>query len=353
MEWKLGKTLSREIKVRYPAGRGSMVLRSELDWNRDILPERTEEDGNLTVFRLECDRPFVYLKPCLRTPDGQIFWAQGSNLLAIMTDPGRRVAHPNFFSAGPGSFSDLIEVASTHLNRTVKVRAYLPAGYHENHLARYRLCLMQDGQNLFMPEEAFMGSPWDVDRTLAELDTMNAIDNFVVVGIHSADRMYEYTNPGYEHYGRFLVEELLPSLRSRLRTRDSRFETLVMGSSLGGVVSFYLAYEYPEHFAGAACLSSTFTFRDDLLDRVYTEGYKSVAFYLDSGWPGDNYEVTLAMATGLLENGWKLGQDMQHFTFPKARHNEGDWGSRLHLPAQMFARSLRDVQVARHGRSLK
>lgn len=353
MEWKLNKKLRREVKIRYPAGRGKMVLRTELNWNKDIQPSRIEEDGNLSVFEIESNRPFVYLKACLKTPDGQLFWAEGANILAIMTDPGHRVAHPNFFSAGPGSFSDLIEIKSRHLNRTVKVRAYLPPGYHENSLTRYRVCLMQDGQNLFMPEEAFMGSPWDVDETLAQLDTMNAIDNFLVVGVHSADRMHEYTQPGYEAYGRFTVEELLPQIRTRLRTRDSRFETMVMGSSLGGVVSFYLAYQYPEHFAGAACLSSTFTFRDNLLDRVYAEGYKSVGFYLDSGWPGDNYEVTLAMATGLLENGWRLGVDLQHFTFPNARHNESAWGSRLHLPAQMFARALRDVQIARHGRALK
>ena len=44
-----------------------------------------------------------------------------------------------------------------------------------------------------------------------------------------------------------------------------------MGSSLGGVVSFYLGWQWPEVFGKVACLSSTFTFQDDLLERVLAE----------------------------------------------------------------------------------
>ena len=354
MEWKLGRMLRREVRVRYPAGRGHLVLRCELDWERDIEPVAMEEDGNLSVFHLESDRPFLYLKPILKTPDGKLFWSTGANILALMSEPGLRVAHPTFFTqGGEGSFLDPYQFFSRHVNRDVRVRVYLPPSYHENHLCRYRVAIMQDGQNLFFPEESFLGSPWNVDDTLAQLNIMNAIDNFIVVGIHSADRMYEYTKPGYEGYGRCVVEEVLPWVRTHLRTRENRFDTMVLGSSLGGVVSFYLAWQYPEVFAGAACMSSTFTFRDDLMDRVYGEEKKPVAFYLDSGWPGDNYEVTLAMATALIQRGWRLGLDLQHFTFPEERHNESAWGRRLHLPTQIFARTLRDLNQAVHGRNLE
>ena len=33
-----------------------------------------------------------------------------------------------------------------------------------------------------------------------------------------------------------------------------------------------------------------------LIERVLTEPKRTAKFYLDSGWPGDNYEVNLAMA---------------------------------------------------------
>jgi hypothetical protein len=59
-------------------------------------------------------------------------------------------------------------------------------------------------------------------------------------------------------------------------------------------------------------------------------------FYLDSGWPEDNYEVTLAMAMALYQRGLTPGKDFLHLVFPNAVHDEKAWGDRLHLPLQLF-----------------
>jgi hypothetical protein len=40
---------------------------------------------------------------------------------------------------------------------------------------------------------------------------------------------------------------------------------------------------WPEVFGKVACLLSTFTFRDDLLERVSTEQKRPLQIYLDSG----------------------------------------------------------------------
>lgn len=349
MHWKLARPLRREFKVRYPLESGRIVLRTDQDWGRDLEADRIEEDGATHVFVLESESPFHYVKPCLRRTSGEIHWAVGSNSLVLMTEPGARASHPHFFSGGLGTFTNVREMESRHLARHMRMRAYLPPGYEENTLCRYRVAYMQDGQNLFFPDEAFLGEPWDVDETLGQLNDMNAIDDFIVVALYSQDRMQDYTLPGYEAYGKAVVEEVLPHVDLRLRTRGTRYDTVVMGSSLGGVVSFYLAWQYPEKFVGAACMSSTFTFQDDLMDRVYSEPKRPVAFYLDSGWPGDNYEVTLAMATALIQRGWTLGAGLFHYSFPLEGHSEKAWGRRLHLPTQLFAGGLRDYNIAKHG----
>jgi len=108
------------------------------------------------------------------------------------------------------------------------------------------------------------------------------------------------------------------------------------GSSLGGVVSFYTVWQHPEVFGGAVCMSSTFSHKDDLLERVLSEPKRKIGFYLDSGWPGDNYEVTVAMALGLVSRGWRYGRDLLYLCFPHAAHDEKAWGMRLHLPMQLF-----------------
>ena len=113
--------------------------------------------------------------------------------------------------------------------------------------------------------------------------------------------------------------------------------TGVMGSSLGGVVSFYMGWQWPQVFGNVGCLSSTFTHKDNLVERVLQEERRDVRFYLDSGWPGDNYEVGLAMAMALAERGYRYGLDFMYFPFPNAQHSEMDWGQRLHVPFQFFA----------------
>ena len=74
---------------------------------------------------------------------------------------------------------------------------------------------MQDGQNLFFPAEAFLGHDWAVDKTGDVLRAMNAVEDFIVLGIYSSDRMSEYTKPGYEWYARSLVEEVVPEVERR------------------------------------------------------------------------------------------------------------------------------------------
>jgi len=199
---------------------------------------------------------------------------------------------------------------------------------------------MQDGQNLFFPDEAFLGSDWKVDQTSYTLRAMSAMEDLVIIGVHSGDRMGEYTRPGYEAYARSLAEEIVPEAQRLLRVGNSRRSRSVWGSSLGGVVSFYCVWQYPEVFGAGVCMSSTFSHKDDLIERVLSEPARDVGFYLDSGWPGDNYEVTMAMATALISRGWRYGHNLLHFSFPLAEHDEAAWGLRLHLPMQFLNGSV-------------
>ena len=149
---------------------------------------------------------------------------------------------------------------------------------------------------------------------------MQAIEDFIIVGVYSGERREEeYTKPGYEAYARSIVEELVPAEQLFLRTTGNRLDRTMWGSSLGGVVSFYTVWQYPEVFGAAVCMSSTFSHKDDLLERVLSEPKRNVGFYLDSGWPGDNYEVTVAMALALVSKGWRYGRDLLYSMFSARR----------------------------------
>jgi predicted alpha/beta superfamily hydrolase len=334
--YKTETLLRRQLRVRYPVEKGSrIVLRTEMDWDKNVEPESVSDDGQTSIFTLECKKPFLYFKVLLQT-GSQYQWSVGENLLALMTQQTTNDVYPFFRSPETGSFTDVLEFDSPILDRKHLLRVYVPPGYYENTLQSYPILYMQDGKNLFFPEEAFLGSEWGVDDSLSQLNRMTAIDRVIVVGIWSHDRFLDYTKPGYEKYGRAVVGEIIPVAKKRLRLLGGPKETGVMGSSLGGVVSFYMAWQFPKIIGVAFCLSSTFSYQDDLIDRVLSEKMPTSKFYLDSGWPEDNYEVTLAMAMALYQRGWIAGKNFLHVVFPMALHDEKSWGDRLHLPLQLF-----------------
>jgi enterochelin esterase-like enzyme len=327
------------VAVHYPLARGRLALRAETDWDRDIEPVRSEPARGRFEFRLRADAPFLYYKPVVHDEAG-IHWALGENSLCLTDAATPTVVHPHFFEEPGCTECTLAERRSRETaGDGYRFRVFLPPGYHENTLARYPVAWMQDGQNLFFPEESFGGAHWRVRETLAVLDSMSLIRKAIVVGVYPRDRTRDYTRPGYEAYARFLVRELKPWIDATYRTLTVPQETAVLGSSLGGVVSFYLAWEHPETFGMAACLSSTFGWRDDLMGRVASEARRPVRFYLDSGWPGDNYEVTRGMRDRLAARGYQSGRDLFYLAYPEARHDERAWGGRLHVPFQwLFGR---------------
>jgi predicted alpha/beta superfamily hydrolase len=324
------------LRVHYPADLDHMVLRTDANWDLDIKPSLVDSMQSFAEFDLELSHPFRYFKPCQLMPSG-VQWATGPNRLIVATREEVQDVFPAFHSSSKGRITDIITLPSNILNRKHSLRVYLPAGYDENTCRQLPVMYMQDGRNLFFPQEAFMGQDWGVEDSLALLNGMNAIQQMMIVGICSADRMNEYTSPGYEHYGRSVVEEIKPYIDAHFRTRPGPQTTGVMGSSLGGVVSFYMGWQWPAVFGNVGSLSGTFTFKDNLIERVLHEERRDVRFYIDTGWPGDNYEVGLAMATALAERGYRYGHDFLYFAFPNAEHSERDWGQRLHLPFQFFA----------------
>jgi predicted alpha/beta superfamily hydrolase len=318
------------LQVRYPVGDDALVVRTSRDWDHEIVPVSSTPQG--AIFEVEFDEPFIALKPCLRRA-GEIHWSVGDDYVLSAHDPDPEI-WPAFFVAPHGEVSSLLTFDGD--GRSHAVRVYTPPGYSENSLRRYPVLYMQDGKNLFFPEEAFGGQEWRVDETMDRLDQMNSLRKVIVVGVAPSDRMIDYTSPGYEAYATFLTETIKPAIDAQYRTRPGPEHTVVSGSSLGGVVSLYLAWRHSSVFGSAMCLSSTFGYKDDLFARIETEPRPPIRVYLDSGWPRDNYDSTNAMRDLLVARGFTLGIDLLAFSFPDGKHTESSWADRLHVPFQFF-----------------
>ncbi len=330
------------IQVIYPLSRGRMVLRTEPDWDRDIEPVETEL-GHRFNFDVVFHRPHLHFKPCVRD-GGELYWAEGANRLALLTVDEPSDTYPHFYAGRIGRITETREFPSSILERPHRFRVYLPAGYEENYLKRYPVLYIQDGKSLFFSPAEPDDVEWMTEETRGVLDSMNLIDRTIIVGIHAGDRFQDYTRPGYQVYGRSVVTELKPWIDRCFRTLSGPRHTAVMGSDLGGVASFFMAWEWPGVFGNAGCLSSRFSFRDDLIERVRHEPRRpreGVRIYLDSGWPGESYESTLSLANALVERGFKLGREVMYLAFPGAAQNDGSWAARCHLPLQLFSGKVR------------
>lgn len=309
-----------------------MTLRAGPDWEEPI--EGSVVDDGRTVFQFESEERFVHFKPML-VRDGKSFWSVGTNYLVTSAT---RTIYPHFFSEQKGSLGDVFSVERENA-QPHRVRVYYPPGYEENTLKRYPTLYMHDAQNLFVPEESFLGASMKVDETLELLDAMNVVDKVVVVAVYPNDRALEYTKRGYVPYGSFLARTLKPLIDQRVRTLATPESTAVMGASLGGVVSLHVLLAHRDAFGMCGCLSSTFGHDDDLFDRVAQaslSSLKGARIYLDSGWPADNFDPTRAMRDLLRLGGLHFGRDYLYFAHPNHVHNERFWATRSHIPFQFF-----------------
>jgi predicted alpha/beta superfamily hydrolase len=167
----------------------------------------------------------------------------------------------------PGRIERIPGFASAILGNTREVTVYLPAGYDEREDVRYPVLYMQDGQNLFDPHRAYVpGNHWQLQEAADVAIGERKVRPVIIVGVDHAGpaRIDEYTpvkdarhNGGGRaaDYARFLIEELKPAIDARFRTLPDAENTGVGGSSLGGLISLYLALKHPDVFRRAAVMS--------------------------------------------------------------------------------------------------
>ena len=230
------------------------------------------------------------------------------------------------------------------------ILVYLPPGYETEKKRRYPVLYLHDGQNLFDGATSFIkGAEWQMDETAEALIAEKAVEPLIIVGIYNAgkDRIDEYTptpDPKYkggkaDAYGRMLVEELKPFIDAHYRTLRGAKQTGLGGSSLGGLVSLYLALKYPTVFGKVAVFSPSVWWdkRVILREVEILKKRPRLRIWLDTGTKEGRDETEAAETTAdarrlrdaLKEKGWKEGKDLQYFEAVGAEHNERAWQQRV------------------------
>jgi predicted alpha/beta superfamily hydrolase len=210
-------------------------------------------------------------------------------------------------------FADNFEIPK--LKRTRKISIYLPPDY-QNSKKSYPVLYMHDGQNVFDLSTSYAGE-WEVDETLNRLSSEIGLNLIVVAIDHGNEkRMSEYTPWGNKKnvmaegkdYIDFIANTLKPTIDKTFRTKTNAKNTVIMGSSLGGLISHYAGLKYPNVFGKVGVFSPSFWYVSDSFD--FTQKHSKLKhlkmYYLVGGKEGEDMVASVDKMVQLMKaNGFR------------------------------------------------
>ncbi len=279
-------------------------------------------------------------------------------------------------AAPTGTLEKLMNFSSENIApRNVEV--WLPENYDPSQ--KYAVIYMHDGQMLFDSTTTWNRQEWGADEVAASLIAANKIRPCIIVGIWNRDkfRYSEYfpekaleglskrkrdkiirksmmSKALGDEYLRFIVSELKPFIDSKYSTYTDRENTVIMGASMGGLISLYALCEYPEVFGGAGCLSTHLPMKGvNFLTRNDNRVARAFRNYLKASLPSPEdhriyfdygtetldkwYEPYQEKVDAVVAEAWyESGNQWTTLKFEGDDHSEKSWSKRLHLPLQFL-----------------
>lgn len=309
--------------------------------------------------------------------------------LALAIPPAAQAAPPAHSTTATGHFLDYAGIKASGLPDQ-KLTIWLPPGY-ESSTRRYRVLYMHDGHNLFDLAKSNFNKVWRADKAMLAVARRTRTEPHIIVGIWApgVDRYRQYLpRPIYDaaspalraqmdrlaggpivsdSYLHWIANGLKPWVDAHFRTLTGPHDTMIAGSSMGGLMSCYAFMARPDIFGQAACVSSHWP----SVDPREAEATNSELQILLANWfrqslgvPGarrlwmDHGTATLdafyapyqAMVdTQVRANGWQEGRDFESRVYDGAEHDEDAWAARL---PEIFGWLLRSKaeQTERHRR---
>jgi predicted alpha/beta superfamily hydrolase len=246
---------------------------------------------------------------------------------------------------------------SKELDNYRNIRIYLPYSYDTCLDRYYPVLYMHDGQNLFESSDSVYHASWNVHQTVDKLIKEGKLREIIVVGIdNNTNRAGEYCHymPEFRTLGRmgyrkceskkeargilyeeFIINSLKPYIDDHFRTLKEREHTALMGSSLGGLVTYNIGFRHPEVFGKLGILSPAFNWAD--FNQVLGVQREPLKIWMDTG-EGEAYYVenTRRVVNALLDKGFVPGKEIAYYQVPDAIHNEDSWSKRINLPLLFF-----------------
>ena len=217
------------------------------------------------------------------------------------------------------------------LNRTRRIWIYLPEDYSKNKKS-YPVMYMHDGQNLFDTYTSGFGE-WGVDECLDSLIKAGK-QACIVVGIDNGpQRVNEYNPYDFQQFGKgeggqyieFLTQTLKPFIDGKYRTLSSRENTIIAGSSMGGLISYYAMLKQAAVFGKGGIFSPAFWTAPAIksLTDSFAGKISGKFFFYMGGMEGGSYIKDMQDVQEVL--GEKSASMIYSVIDAESSHNEKAW----------------------------
>ncbi|MBK8374338.1 alpha/beta hydrolase [Sphingorhabdus sp.] len=272
-------------------------------------------------------------------------------------------------AADKGRFVEYEHVAATGLTEQ-RLTIWLPPGY-DRATRRYPVVYMHDAQNLFDPTKSGFNKVWAADKAMLAVMATGKVEPHIIVGIWApgAARYRQYlpldvylATPAElrtqmdamaggpiasEAYLTWLSGPLKRWVDRKFRTKTSRDDTTIIGSSMGGLMSCYAFLKRPRVYGRAGCVSSHWPAIDPRTVDIQNPAMTAIWdhwFASHLGTPNgrrlwmDHGTETLdafyapyqqVVDTRLAVSGWQKGTDWESRVYAGAAHEENSWATRL------------------------
>lgn len=255
--------------------------------------------------------------------------------------------------------SKIITILNFHakkLNNNRDIYVYLPPSYDTETDKRYPVLYMHDGQYLFKPSENTGGS-WDVHKAADRLITEGRMKEIIIVGIPNmgSERGSEYAHHEIAFirdlnaeakgllYEDFLINDLKPYIDLNFRTLTDSSNTALMGSSMGGLVTYNIGFRNPDIFGKLGILSpflvsvEAHNLQESDNYTLY-KGKRNLKVWVDIGEVEGHILVSHVrkFVDELIGEGFVPGKDIAFYNVPDAAHFESEWAARIHDPLLYF-----------------
>lgn len=234
--------------------------------------------------------------------------------------------------------------------RTVQI--YLPRGYDQNTWKKYPVLYMHDGQNVFQP--GGMYGCWNAETNADYMISLGMMRETIIAAVdNTTNRILEYLPPGDEdewgnpgiadQYANFLIHNVRPMVDYNYRTLNDRDNTAILGSSCGGIVSFYLGIE-TNVYGKIGPMSSATWIAPVFKGRMDSNDTSGLRIYMDMGTgTGDfsAFEEHWETYDILLRDGYVPNETLRSEIGCGHAHSEWAWDARLPM-AYEFLMNIND-----------